>query len=218
VHHNNEIAQSEGAHGVPLANFWLHGAFVNTDGKMSKSKGDFIRLETLKEAGVSPLEYRYWLLNARYSSQVQYTLEAVQAAGVGYKKLLAQVASLGDMIGVPSEKYISEFINTVNDDLDTPKALAHLWDLMKDTSLSHEDKKATVLEFDRVLGLNIEEESNKLIVRKIPENIQSLLDQRKVARDEKDWNTSDRLRDEIQEKGFSIMDTDNGQVIHHRFQ
>jgi cysteinyl-tRNA synthetase len=219
VHHNNEIAQSEGANGVPLAHYWLHGAFVNIpDGKMSKSKGNFVRLQTLRDSGVSPLEYRYWLLGAHYSSQVQFTFEAVEAAGVGYKKLLAQITNLGTKIGTVSASHTESLLEAINNNLDTPKALSLLWDLMKDTSLSHEDKKATVFEFDKVLGLNLESESDKLIVHSIPEDIQKMLDDRKIARDAKDWKTSDELRDKMQELGFTVMDTESGQVIHHRMQ
>jgi cysteinyl-tRNA synthetase len=89
---------------------------------------------------------------------------------------------------------------------------------MKDTSLSSEDKKATVFEFDKVLGLNLEVESDKLIVHSIPEDIQKMLDDRTSARDAKDWKKSDEIRDKIQELGFTVMDTDNGQVIHHTMQ
>jgi cysteinyl-tRNA synthetase len=219
VHHNNEIAQSEGANGVPLAHYWLHGAFVNIpDGKMSKSKGNFVRLQTLRDSKITPLEYRYWLLGAHYSSQVQFTFEAVQAAGIGYRKLLAQIANLGTEIGSVSDSHVHNLLEAINNDLDTPKALSLLWDLMKDTSLSSEDKKATVFEFDKVLGLNLEVESDKLIVHSIPEDIQKMLDDRTSARDAKDWKKSDEIRDKIQELGFTVMDTDNGQVIHHTMQ
>lgn len=220
VHHNNEIAQSESVNKVPLAHYWLHNAFVTVaEGKMSKSKGNFVRLVTLEEAGVSPLGYRYWLLNARYSTQVQFTLEAVQSAEQGYKKLVTHIGSLPTG-GEVNEKCFTTFMSYMNDDLNTPKAIAYLWELAKNGQLSDADKKETIITCTNVLGLDIKKtledfstQNKNIDTSDIPESIQTLLNKRKVARKEKNWKESDDLRDQIKKEGYDVKDTGNGQEL-----
>lgn len=223
VHHNNEIAQSETAHdGAPLAHYWLHGAFVNmADGKMSKSKDNFIRLATLREEGISALEYRYWLLGAHYSTPVHFSLEAVKAAAQGYKKLVAQVAELDQSTKNTAERlstmvapsHWNTFLATINDDLNTPQALAHLFDMLRDISLSKCEKLATLVAFDAVLGLDLVAQAELLVVKEIPPQVKKLFDRRHLAREAKDWGVSDELRKEIEAEGFELKDTDGGQVV-----
>lgn len=210
VHHNNEIAQSENATGKVFARFWLHNAFLNIDNeKISKSLGNALVLSTLQEKGVTPLAYRYWLLTGHYRSEMNFTMEALLAGQNAYLKLVERIRELDEEGGTVNDEYYARFMDAVNDDLGTPQAVAVLWELLKDEAVSSADKKVTALAFDTVLGLKLD--SVEAVA--ISNDIQSLLDARQAARDAKDWKASDDLRKQIEEKGFSIKDTENGQRI-----
>lgn len=228
VHHNNEIAQSESAHdGRPLAHYWLHNAFVNIkDGKMSKSKGDFLRLQTLVERNISPLAYRYWILGSQYHTQVEFSFEALEASAVAYWKLVDFVFEISDTkadgerdISTTNkpliEEYTLRFTQCINDDLNTAQALALIWDITRDTTLSSADKRALILDFDTVLGLDLQTQVYKLrsIRENLPEEIKERLNEREFARREKRWADSDKIRDEILTLGFSVRDTADTQVV-----
>ena len=215
VHHNNEIAQSECATGQPLAHYWMHNAFViiNSE-KMSKSLGNFHTLQSLKDQGIDAMTYRYWLLGAHYSTQMNLTIDTLKAAQTGYDKLLKFFVSLDSDSSKPDEKYLTQFKTFIFDDLDTPKGLALLWDLTKDTTISNGCKKATMLAFDQVLGLGLDKfEKTKPKTVEIPQEISDLVNERETARKNKDWNKSDELRDEISKLGFQIKDTDKGPEV-----
>ncbi len=155
VHHNNEISQSENACGCEFARYWVHNEFVNvSDGKMAKSADNFITLQTLEEKGFSPLAYRYFLLMAHYRTPVTFTWEALEAAQNAYHKITKQVAALPEG-GQVDEEYKKKFIEKIENDLNTPQALALLWTLMKDKSISPEDKKATAQSFCSIYGLGL---------------------------------------------------------------
>lgn len=233
VHHNNEIAQSESAHnGSPLAHYWLHNAFVNSDGKMSKSKGEFTRLVTLIEKGILPVEYRYWLLQARYSSQLQYTEEAVRAAASGYKNLISHISKLlpsvsrekaedtGDL-NVLDENW-NKILVLINDDLNTPLCISKLWDILKDDSINDQTKIELVTKADTLLGLDLVKNAQKYIdsekaamvsLDEIPAIVKDLVEKRKTARQNKEWSTSDSLREEIRSLGFEVLDSESGQTL-----
>lgn len=204
VHHNNEIAQSECATGhAPFVKYWLHNEFVNIgENKMAKSGGNFITLQTLREKGINPLALRYLYLQSHYRSQVSFSWEALEAAETALTKLKRTVANLPDN-GSINQGYQVLFHEMVNDDLNTAGGLATVWELLKNSEVSDADKKATILDFDRVLGLKLDE---NVAEREIPAAIQELLDQRKAARDAKDWATADRLRDEIIAQGYEVQD------------
>ena len=211
VHHNNEIAQSQCATGKPLAHYWMHSAhiIINSE-KMSKSLGNFLKLQDLIDQGIDPLSYRYWLLGAHYSTQMNMTLESLKAAQTGYKKLLNIFAELeGD--ATADEKYLEQFKTFVFDDLDTPKGLALIWDLTKDANVSSATKKATMLAFDSVLGLGFENSAKTK--QEIPQNVLDLVNEREDARKNKDWKKSDELRDEISKLGYQLKDTDKGAIV-----
>ncbi|MDB5204149.1 MAG: cysteinyl-tRNA synthetase [Candidatus Taylorbacteria bacterium] len=205
VHHNNEIAQTECATGHNLANFWMHNAHITIgEDKMAKSGDNFLTLETLSKNGVHTLAYRYWLLTARYSTRVDYSLDAIKSAQVAYEKLHAHFNSLSNGNGVVNTEYKERFIEAVNNDLDTPKALAIVWELVKDGELNQADRKATLTDFDKVLGLMLGSVIKENI--EIPEDVQKLIEERKIARENKDWTKADELRNQIQSKGFEIKD------------
>ena len=211
-HHTNEIAQSESATGKKFVNYWIHGGFMNFNNeKMAKSKGNFIKLNDLRENHISPLAYRYWLLTAHYRSQVNFTYEAVKAGQSAYNRLVSILAKYPTG-GKTSAEYRAKFLDLINDDLDMPKAVALIWDLLKDLVVSDADKRATVLNFDQVLGLKIEkamesELTSSMKPTDISAEIQSLVDARQAARASKDWKKADELRKSIESKGYEIKDT-----------
>lgn len=212
THHNGEIAQSEAANGKPQANYWMHVAFVNVEGgKMAKSGNNFIRLETLKDKGFDPIAYRYWLLMGHYRTQMNFTFEALEGAKNALKNLSNSVIKLSKEKGKISTSYVEKLKEAMNDDLDTPKAIALLWELIKDQSVTNGDKKTTIEEFDKVLGLNIFELSKKLEEKntsETPDEIKDLLTQRNQAREEKNWKKADELREKIKKLGYGISDDD----------
>jgi cysteinyl-tRNA synthetase len=155
IHHNNEIAQSESACECELSHYWLHNEFVNmVDSKMAKSLGNQITLKTLIEHGAPPLAYRYFLLMAHYRTPVNFSWEALEAAQNAYNRLKKFITGL-PVAGTINEAYKNKFTEKLENDLNTPQALAVLWGLVKDISISPEDKLSTLLDFDKVLGLGL---------------------------------------------------------------
>jgi cysteinyl-tRNA synthetase len=209
THHNGEIAQSEGATGKPFAHFWLHSEFINIDKeKISKSLGNTLTRKELETQNVSPLAYRYFILSAHYRTAMNFTWEAVEAAQTAYKRLRERVSELPEGGAINAEHDL-RFLNAINDDLNTPQALALVWDLLKDAGLSDADKKATLLSWDSVLGLRLGAQEALLI----PDDVQALLTQREAARRAKDWTTADTLRQAIEQYGYIVKDTPEGQKI-----
>jgi cysteinyl-tRNA synthetase len=205
VHHNNEIAQSVCA-GDSYARYWLHNAHLNMgEEKMAKSGENFITLQTLRDKNIDPVALRYVFLGARYSSPLQFSWEALEGAQVALKKLREKINSL------PANGNIVEtkFLEYVNDDLDTAKSLALVWDILKDENISDADKKSTILDFDKVLGLQLDKVENFVI----PDNVQNLINQRNIARNSKDFAKSDKLRAEIENLGFEIKDAETGTLV-----
>lgn len=212
THHQNEIAQSVCAHNAPLANYWLHVNHITIDGKkISKSIGNTLYLEDLIAKNISPLAYKYWLYTAHYSTLSNFTFESVTAAQVAYEKLARHSRPrlhedrLGENPGSVSQTYKVEFLSHINNDLDTPKAIAVIWNMLKDDSISNEDKKATLLDFDTVLKLDLDQ---PVIKTEIPSSITELAQRRKIARENRDFALADALREEIEKAGFMVKDTD----------
>jgi cysteinyl-tRNA synthetase len=215
IHHNNEIAQSEAAYDVPLSNYWMHNEFVLLENnKMAKSAGDFITLNTLLEESISPLAYRYWLLTAHYRSPVNFGFETVLAAQTALIRLMITVRDYPEG-GAINTVYQNNFNILINDDLDTPRALALVWELVKDGKITDADKRATLIDFDRVLGLNLASLS-PVAEEPIPIEVQALADAREEARKDKDWVKADALREEIELRGFEIIDTEKGIKIREK--
>ncbi|MEK7180357.1 MAG: cysteine--tRNA ligase [Patescibacteria group bacterium] len=210
VHHNNEIAQSEGATGKEFVRFWLHNAFVNVDGgKMAKSEGNFVRLQSIVEHGIHPLSYRYWLLTAHYRTPILFSWEALESSDIALRKLNEHLERIAEEGGVIVPMYQNEFKAFLEDDLDTPKAIALLWKLIKDDTASDKDKKATILYFDHVLGLNLSShlfEKNTIV----PKEVKELIEKRTTARSIENWQEADSLRDQILAFGFEVRDTEHG--------
>ncbi len=227
THHNNEIAQSEAATGKPFSRFWLHNAHVLMEGtKVSKSLGNTVKLRQLKEHGFHPLSYRYWLLTGHYRRQMNFSFNALEGAQTALRRLQRTFAEEfgGARGGRVSEAYALRFLEAMNNDMDTPKALAILWDLVKDAEVAKADKRATLLHFDRVLGLGLKDlaqsrESRVAVdirreeVDDLPDPIRALVDERERARQEKEWQRADDLRKELTEQGYHLEDTPTGPKV-----
>lgn len=219
THHTNEIAQSEAAFGVALANMWIHGEFLLIDeGRMGKSEGNSYTLETLIKKGFSPQDFRYLCLTAHYRSQLNFTWESLESAQKALNKLYEYVDSLlkkyPDAINLldsfskePSSTYEEGlFLNDINEDLNIPKALSEAWKLINNPAYDEKVKLLTLLKFDRVLGLNLKNPPQT------PEEVISLMNEREIARKNKDFAKSDELRKKIRTFGYDIRDTDQGPV------
>ena len=214
VHHNNEIAQSEAAYDMPLTNYWMHNEFITIkNAKMAKSDGNFITLETLESEHISPVAYRYWLLTAHYRTPINFTYSAVKSAQTALIRLFATVGGYPEG-GKIDTSYQKRFQLLINDDIDTPQGIALVWDLVKDSTISPADKRATIFDFDRVFGLNLASlpynQDGDVIedANDIPLEITVLAEARAEARNNKEWKKADALRTEIHERGFDVIDTD----------
>ena len=221
IHHTNEIAQTEAATGKKWVNYWLHGEFlVMNKAKMAKSAGNFLTLSVLEEKGYDPLDYRYFCLGGHYRTQLQFSWESLDSAKTARKNLVERVAQflessskkdISSLSGAASG-YLEDFKNSISDDLNLPKALAVVWTLLKDKELSDSDKLTLILDFDRVLGLNLElsaaagEKENENIDQKVLD----LIKEREEARKVKDFARSDEIRDQLKDMGIEIKDTADG--------
>ncbi len=210
THHENEIAQNKGACGKIPAHYWMHGEYLLINGgKMSKSLGNVYLLDDIVNRGYDPLVYRLFNFSCHYKGKLNFTWEGIEAASValnrlreGYQKHLAGNADVSDDVVVEIE---NKFHQAINDDLNMPLAMSAVWEAVKYQDKS--PKMAKLLEkFDTVLGVKITEKKEE----EIPQEILDLVEQRKIARQDKNWAESDRLRDLITEKGYSVKDTKDG--------
>lgn len=220
IHHTNEIAQSECATGKRFVNYWLHCEFLTMSNaeKMSKSLGNVVNLDTLREYGIKPLAFRYLCLNAHYRKQLLYSKEILMGANNAYnkwcvfmdnlKKENPQLLSL-DKLSEPSVKYLDEFKQGVFNNLNTPQALATMWNLIHDKSINNDEKYTLLMEFDKVFGLT-EVNAEPEVQEEIPAEVVALLAQRNQFRAEKNWAQADAARDAIKAKGYAIVDTKEG--------
>ncbi len=228
-HHTNEIAQSEAATGHPFTNYWVHGAFMNVDDdKMSKSKGNFFKLQDLEEGGVSPIAYRYWLLTSHYRSQVNFTLEAVKGAQNAFVRLVEAFIDFSVTQHIHDDHhhhhaqaaepidYKTEFRKAVTDDFNMPEAVALVWKLIKDPAVEPSEKSTLMLDFDKVLGLGLAAvlEMTKMEVQEgVPAEVTALVSAREEARIGKEWEKADALRKEIEVRGYVVKDTEEGPEV-----
>ena len=212
IHHTNEIAQSECAHNAPLANFWLHNEHLLIDGKkMSKSAGTAVTLEDIMDKKYHPLDLRYFFLQAHYRTRQNFTWDGIEAAHTARERLHQRVANIYER-GTIITQYQEKFASVLADDFNIPAALAVVYEVLK-APVDEGDKKATILDFDRVLGIGLEQ-APKQDSSPISLEAQALADRRHQARAEKDWATADSLRQEIADLGYEVIDTDGGQTLH----
>lgn len=210
-HHTNEIAQSEGANKKLLAKYWLHGEFLVIEGsRMGKSEGNFITLTDVVKKNFNPLAYRYFVLGAHYRSKLNFTWEALRASQNALEKLYEVVRMLKGQKSspLPLVPIRSKFYSALYDDLNTPQALAVLWETVKLGNLS------LLLEFDKVLGLGLK----NIKPISIPHSIQKLAQKREEFRKQKKWREADEIREELKKKGYILEDAENGSKIFYQFQ
>lgn len=212
-HHENEIAQSECAIGKDFVKYWLHNEHLMVDGKkMAKSAGNFYTLRDLIEKGINPIAFRYWLYTAHYRTKINFTLETVRGAQTALETLHEIFLTFPSSDGSILKEYKDEFMEYMDDDLGTPKAVALMWKLVHDSKITDKDRRATLLDFDQVLGFGLVnlKEVPKLV---IPDEVQTIIDDRDRARKEKDFELSDKLRAELEKLGYEVSDTPEGTVL-----
>ena len=217
THHENEIAQSKGRTGKIPARYWLHCEFLQVDGgKMSKSLGNVYTITDLEEIGVEPLAYKMFCFTAHYRTKLNFTFESIKSAQKSLQRLregyLKHLESNNNIVSSNEKikEYRFKFLKAINDDMNMPVAMSVLWDIIKEKEKSKIFAEL-ILEFDQVLGLDLKkikkQEKNNL---NIPKEIEELIEQREKARKEKNWIVSDKIREEIKEKGYIIKDTKQG--------
>jgi len=207
THHTNEIAQAEAGYNKDLAKFWLHGEYlISKQEKMAKSKGGIITINSLIKKQINPLAYRYLTLGTHYKSKLTFSWESLESAQNALEKLYDKFSRIKNQkLGIKNANYKKEFLSYINDDLNTPKALALMWKLIKTNKASYD----LLLEFDKIFGLNLD----KVKKPRIPEKIKKLAQQREKYRKEKNWRLADEIRKKIKQKGYLLEDTKQGPKI-----
>lgn len=220
THHENEIAQSKGAFGKIPAKIWMHVEFLQVDGgKMSKSLGNVYTISQLEEKGIEALAYKLFCYTAHYRTKLNFTFEGALSSQKALNRLrenyLKHKNGKEEIADDIIKEYKNKFLEAINDDLNMPLAMGIVWEIVKNEKKSYKIANL-LLEFDKVLGLDLSNSEKYLEKQKnidIPEEILKLLEQRKQARLEKDWVLSDKLRDEIKEKGYIVKDTKDGMTV-----
>jgi len=217
VHHPNEIAQSEAAFDKKLAHYWLHASFLTVNGKrMGKSLGNAYTLSDIEkyklelkgaEVKPDPLALRYLFLTAHYKTKQDFTWKTFESARINLGKIRDKIKGYKEK-GEIIQSYKIEFISALENDLNTPEALAVLWKLIKSDE-NKGNKLATILDFDKALGLDLER-FKKTILQPISKEAKKLIEERKKARSKEDWPKADKIRDELLELGIEIKDTKEG--------
>ena len=215
-HHENEIAQSEAANGVKFVNYWFHAGLLDIRGqKMSKSLGNYIEIHKVKDKGFDPLVLRYLFLIVHYRSKMNFTWKGLGAAEKALNSLHEKIIEM--KLTIKNQKlrnkkikyYQKKFSEFINDDLNTPKALALMWKVVKDEEISNKEKYTLLLDFDKIFGLDLVE-IKKI---KISQKIKNLAKKREQLRKESQWKEADKIRKEIEKLGYQIEDTKKGSKI-----
>ncbi len=214
IHHTNERAQNFGAYKHEVVKYWVHNEFIRTpkDEKLSKSKGNALTLDEIVEAGIEPMDLRYHYISVNYRVPLQFNWEALEGSRRSRLSLIKKISNLdsdgkgGNLLN----DYVEKFENLLKDNLNMSGVFALISELLKSDE-KPEDIVKTILDFDRVLGLNICESLKS--TEGLSKEVQELLKKREVARNEKDFEKSDSLRDDIGKHGFKVLDTDDGQKV-----
>ena len=215
IHHENEIAQSIGATGHNLANYWMHVEFLLIDGgKMSKSLGNVYTLNDLKAKGIDALSYRYFTYSSHYRNKLNFTWDAIKSAKNSLNKLRDMIA-LHKGVNKKIDKniiskYEEQYLDAIKDDKNRPVAISIVWEIAKEKEKSN-DFYELIKKFDSVLSLDLDKNDKEDI--NIPEDIKLILNERKDARKNKNFAKSDELRDKLKELGYIVKDTKAGQII-----
>jgi cysteinyl-tRNA synthetase len=220
VHHTNEIAQTQAATGKLLAVWWLHGEFLDFKGqKMAKSAGGFTKLQDLIDGGIDPIAFRFWTYQAHYRTKLDFTDEAIAAAASGLKRLREAFARLpAEPAGTTPEATLERFMTALRDDLNAPRALAIVWETLRDERLTPEHRRAALLAMDQVLpmGLANASGSDHSHDDQMPAEVVALVSRRDTARATRDFATADAIRGELAALGFDVRDGSNGPIVVKR--
>ncbi len=216
VHHTNEIAQSESATGKQFVKYWLHGAFLTNKGeKVSKSTGGLYTLSEIEKKGYNPLDLKYFYLSAHYRKPLEFSFQALDYARNSLKRLKEIISKL-DKGKKTNKKNIElawkQFLEFLNDDLNFPKAVSYMWDILRDNRLNDPEKYKLVLKFDEILCLDLDKEEKI----KIPKEIKKLVKEREVLRRERNFAEADKIREKINKFGFVIEDTKKGIIVKRK--
>lgn len=212
-HHTNEIAQSEAFVGHKWCNYWMHAGHLNDkDGKMSKSKGEFLTVSRLEEKGYDPLVYRYFCLGSHYRNNLEFSYEALDGAVIAYNKLKKRIKQLDrtpDLHEDYLDFYQHKFKEAISNDLNTSSMLTVVYDVLKDDKLSDFTKLYLIEDFDKVLSLSLIDEE-KDIDTNLEDEINRQIELRNLAKKNKNYQEADRIRNELLEKGIKLIDGRNG--------
>ncbi len=214
-HHEAEIAQMESISGKkPLVKYWLHKGFLKiNDEKMSKSTGNFYTLKDVVEKGYSPMHLRYFFISAHYKKPLNFTWENLNASKNAYERLKNIISELKKAGDKKNKKNIElakkQFIEIINDDLNSSKALGYLWDILRDNSLNNSEKYELAIDFDRFFGLELDKEEKI----NVPGEVKKMVKERQQTRKEGNWKKADEIRDKINKLGFALEDTEKGVVV-----
>ncbi len=217
VHHTNEIAQSEATTGKPLANYWVHFEHLLVEGeKMSKSKGNFYRLDDVEGKGYDPMVLRYLFLTSHYRKPMNFTWQGLEAAARAYGRLvewLRERVKQPDKVKLSKrgKRYQQRFMEFVSYDLQMPEVVGLMWELIRDQNLTDEEKVALILDWDKVLGLDLKTKTKQW--QTIPTEIKGLAEKRWKLKQAGDFKTADKIRDEIHKLGYEVRDKKGGYKI-----
>jgi len=213
-HHTNEIAQSEAYLGHKWCNYWFHNEhLLDESGKMSKSNGAILTVSVLKEEGYDPLAFRFMCLGSHYRKQIVFSFDALKQAEDTLNKLRSKVKSIkedGDLDKDKFDEYDNKFKDELSNDLNTSNALTVLYELLKDDSVNGKTKVELLKSFDKVFAVDLFKDEEAV---DIPNEILDLVEQRKEAKKNKDFELADKIRNDILEKGYEILDTREGTTV-----
>ena len=210
-HHTNEIAQSEAYVGHKWCNYWFHNEhLLDETGKMSKSKGATLTVSVLKEKGYNPLAFRYMCLNSHYRKQLVFSFTSLNSAEQSYNKLknkISLIKNQGEIDEAAFNFYIGKFINCLEEDINTANAITVLHDLLKNDMVNGFTKIELIHDFDKVLCLDLLKKDE---LNKDHDNIMHLIESRNKAKNKKDFELADSIRNDLFEKGIILIDTKDG--------
>jgi len=214
VHHPNERAQNIGAFGHPVVQHWVHNEWVvnKDESKLSKSSGNAPYLPNILKLGFNPMDVRYFLLSINYRTKIQFSIKALEGAKNARLSLVRKIRELGNEKGQVISEYVERFKEELKNNLNMSEVLALINELLK-SDYPKEDILAIVLDFDKVLGLDLEKSVVEKSKPEIDPKVEKLLAERILAKKEKDFDKADNLRNEIEKLGYKVLDTKDGQKL-----